>query len=369
MYGLLIVNSIGLVVSGCIYSAVVDIYKNKKVLKLDKQFQAYSKKPISVQAIEEIVSRQKKLSIEEMHEIIKKYTKDELNIFSNVLVKNFPQDYLSNFFDNLNCLHFYKYKFILPLFGALGVNIPFIINGSPHDLVMIPNDLMQLIVNNKTTPYHELFHFASMIRTKDGGGCGFLRANKKKNFVLGKALNEGYTQLMTERYFQNNIETVSEAFSYRVCARIAKNIEIIIGKSKMEKLYLTADLRGLINELTLYDEAENVVNFLKAFDNLKEMIESNMGIDITENPIITDRLLFVQKYLIKIYIIKQGIEYNNSNIDYEHFLENVKSYCLNLRKDLIIPYLGLGTDLCLFDEEMVETMIHDEMMKRNINIY
>lgn len=369
MYGLLIVTPIGLMISGCVSSVILDIYQKNKVLKLDKQFQVYSKKPISVQEIEEIVSRQKKLSIEEMHEVIKKYTKDELKIFSNVLVKNFPQDYLSNFFDNLNCLHLYKYKFILPLFGALGVNIPFIIDGSPHVLVMIPNSLIQLIVNNKTTPWHELFHFASMIKTKDGCGCGFKRGNLKKNFVLGTALNEGYTQLMTERYFSNNIETVGESFSYRFCERIAKNIEIIIEKSKMEKLYLMADLRGLINELALYDEAENIVDFLKAFDNLKEMIESNIIGDITENPIITDRLLFVQKYLIKIYIIQQVIEYNNSNIDYEHFLENVKSYFLNLKNDLIIPCFEIGIDLCLFDEEMIETMIHNEMLKRNINIY
>lgn len=106
-------------------------------------------------------------------------------------------------------------------------------------------------IDNFKASKHELFHLATL----NENNCGF------KMDIKAKGLNEGYTQLLAERYFDENVGEV-----YLVEVIFVKLIEQIIGKDKMEKYYFDLDLVSLINNLCSYETEENTTNFINDLD-------------------------------------------------------------------------------------------------------
>jgi hypothetical protein len=109
--------------------------------------------------------------------------------------------------------------------------------------------------------------------------CGFAIYDKDKAYGVG--LNEGYTQLMTERYFENDrtlnflrknygVRNTKNVVgnSYSLQTLIAYKVEQIIGKDKMENLYLNANPYGLRDELMKYASKEEINNFIINLDFL-----------------------------------------------------------------------------------------------------
>lgn len=86
--------------------------------------------------------------------------------------------------------------------------------------------------------------------------------------MLGMGLNEGYTELINRRYFQQKLpENASEPINiYEEQQIFAYGIEKLIGRKTMEKLFFDADLEGLVTEMSKYADINVVLDIIKKID-------------------------------------------------------------------------------------------------------
>ena len=162
-----------------------------------------------------------------------------------------------------------------------------------------------------------------------------VKQHYKTRDYIGSGLNEGYTQLLTERYFG---ETNEIAASYKICMFFSKKLEEIIGKDKMQSLYLNANLTELINELKKYDTEENIIKFIKSLDTILKYINymysplkklSIYKYYINEKN--TQLLEFIQFKLMEWYIKKKEIEFKNKLINKQQLKKDIDEYYFSLR--------------------------------------
>lgn len=121
----------------------------------------------------------------------------------------------------------------------------------------------------RNTINHELLHMASSRKGLLKSFCGF---NKEiAGFEIGRGLNEGYTQVLNNRYF------VREKYdrAYEKLQMIAIGIEQLVGPDKMQQLYFTNDLEGLIKELEKYATREEILSVLIKIDKLNTISPKN----------------------------------------------------------------------------------------------
>lgn len=127
------------------------------------------------------------------------------------------------------------------------------------------NHSIEILLDDKTKLRqiisHELMHAASSYNYNGQKGCGFRQNN------IGKAINEGYTELLVQRYFCRDIP-VSSLYTSLNFNDIAEMVELIIGRKKMQELYFQADLKGLISELSKYQEEDKVKQFILDLDTI-----------------------------------------------------------------------------------------------------
>ena len=92
--------------------------------------------------------------------------------------------------------------------------------------------------------YHEFLHFSSL-------------KNDKKIFA---PFNEGYTQLLEERYFNE----ADPAYYWEV--KIMNIIELIYGKDELEKLYFSGNFDQLVNFLNNIIDNQELIFFYRNLD-------------------------------------------------------------------------------------------------------
>ena len=112
-------------------------------------------------------------------------------------------------------------------------------------------------INNFSSVYHELMHMASSRSNGSYIHSGFSVSNPSNRIKVASMFNEGYTQLLAERYFDSK----TKSYSFEV--NVVKQIENIIGKDLMEGLYFKGDFNGLVNELNKYESEDSVKQFFK----------------------------------------------------------------------------------------------------------
>ena len=86
-------------------------------------------------------------------------------------------------------------------------------------------------------------------------------------YDIGTGLNEGYTQVLNERYFYSKGTYIG---CYSLFVRFASYLEVLVGQEKMESLYFKADLEGLIQELEKYASRDEVLRLIKDIDYIFE---------------------------------------------------------------------------------------------------
>jgi len=122
---------------------------------------------------------------------------------------------------------------------------------------------------------HELLHASSTrLDLKNDviySGLSQVQINKKdesKALVHGIGINEGLTQYYANKFFDPRCQLIPAYSVYEEEQAIARLLEIIIGKEKLQSLYFRADLNGLINELLKYASKEDIYKFIKYTDVL-----------------------------------------------------------------------------------------------------
>ena len=96
--------------------------------------------------------------------------------------------------------------------------------------------------------------------SKSMGFIGFYQYSPLLDFNIGKGINEGYTEYLTEEYFDK------DRVGYDFEVFIASYIEDIVGIDKMSKLYFKSNIKGLIDELKQYENEEQIIYFFKCLD-------------------------------------------------------------------------------------------------------
>ena len=234
----------------------------------------------------------------------------ELYDFAKILQDKFNKEDLTNFYYHVSYLNITLSNKIFSLKNdVLGFYEP------------VSNTLTY---QNKRTlatliMFHELFHMSGTYLTPNVIYSGFwVRGlNKFKKVNIGNCLNEGYTQLLTERYYHLEAPTNSEyqllANSYLVSMYVSGSIEQIVGCEKMSKFYLNADLKGLINELEKYATLVEIQKFLIDSDNLNKLYFSYGS--ILKSKKFKQCFKDVNYFCIKAYMQKLELDLIQGNID------------------------------------------------------
>ena len=173
--------------------------------------------------------------------------------------------------------------------------------------------------------YHELLHLSSAIFDKQRltEFCGFSQYNYISNLKIGTSLNEGYTEYLNEKIFNN------PSNAYIIEKNIAKAVEQIIDPVIMKKLFFKANLKELINILSKYSTIEKTLEFIELLDYIsinsnkifnKEKIDKKFYYYI-------DKIL---EYLIETFINKLNNDLNNSSISKDEYDEKVEIFINNL---------------------------------------
>ena len=159
---------------------------------------------------------------------------------------------------------------------------------------------------------HELFHMASSVYDKE----------KKVLYI-----NEGYTEWMVAKYYDESI--LSDSTSYKYLCNVARNLDEIVGKDKMENLYLKANLKGLVEELVKYNSYDNVMHFISATDylyhNLNESRKSKQ-----EKEVITNELKFINKFMIESITKSTALMYSDNEISIEDIVPIISKKIKNI---------------------------------------
>ena len=178
--------------------------------------------------------------------------------------------------------------------------------------------------------FHILFHMLSTYVDEDKIYCGFSQINKKTLATRFYGINEGYTQYLKERVFKpDTISDNNDTYSYMLQKHIAKHLEIIVGRSTMEKLYAEGNIYELIFQLEQYSTREDILNFLDNMDYINKDVQTSDLQDFVGLKL-RDSLMF----LIDTYINKQIVLLNQKLIDDNMFKNNIDIYLAKVSSSL-----------------------------------
>lgn len=177
--------------------------------------------------------------------------------FQNVLTKNFPITTLNIFYNNINNLKINFSKSSATKKKETG----WYLSEDNHITIIKPSSI-----------FHELFHMSSTIYDQEKNiifsGFEQIQYDPETDDYLriGSGLNEGYTELLNQRFFGMKYH-LNAAYVFEMT--VAEKLEAIIGQKKMSTLYLTANLKGLIDELSKYTSENKIKKFITEMDFMR----------------------------------------------------------------------------------------------------
>lgn len=266
----------------------------------------------------------------ELNNFITQQLKDRIYYFANLVISNFSREDLSFFYNNFNDLKVsYFPNENKKRFGVYEV---------------IDNEILVNREDMQGAIFHELFHMATAFIDGEKIYIGFLQEDG--DFSFGNGINEGYTQLLTERYF-GDLFSGNRTYPFEV--NVVKNLEVLVGQREMESLFLRADLRGLIEKIQRYAPREETVKFISQMDFLCEVFSGELSVNREK---ILDGLVYVYGFLLRIYVFKRVNQLNNGNITMNEFQNGLVKYIYSLGDTFVfggVSYVYAEID-DIFDE-------------------
>ncbi len=311
-------NLVNSILAGMFAAGIINIYKdnlNKKNYVIDK-------------------NKVKKLSKLDLKKIPVKDVKikydDKIKEFYNVIHNKLPYVSLDNFNRNLQDLLICEEK--PNKTGILGKY-----NALDNIIYLLENDMENSI-------FHELFHMSSSVFDGKIFFSGF--SQKSNDFSIGTGIAEGYTALLTKRYFKQTPD-IYILFSY-----ITTFIEKIIGSQKMIKMYFEADLYSLIEELSKYCNKNMAYELIKNIDILYEFEYGNKSASYIQKNI--DKY---QEVVVRIAEILLSCYINRVKFDVKRGLvkeKNMKYLILDFTDDLRLIYKINNVELKFMPQELYD---------------
>ena len=265
--------------------------------------------------------------------------KDSIMDFSYFVEKTFPSYNLVNFYNNINNLIITNEE----LEGK---------GGRYNSRTNI------LEYDSESSIYHELFHMASSIYKDNISYCGFHQASKKYNINIGKGINEGYTEILTHRFFEKNIYKKYKAYENE--QDIVSKLEKIVDQERMELLYLNANFYGLISELKKYVSEEEAMSFITMVDFYSTYINSKEQLPFKVN-MIKFYYKSISEFLIKAYINKLKKLLNDGLIDIIYFKNELSSFISSIKGEITIDNKKYEA----ISKQDIDKMINDLLITNN----
>ena len=292
---------------------MISYFATNKVLSTYTLHKDFKPKDISKVSIP-LELKQKYTDIE-ISQIGSKKVREAVLEFADILEKEFPKDSLINFYNNVNEVKIKRNGGILFL-SAEGT----------YSCEKNKIDYCTL-----TSIYHELFHMASAVFDNERklGYAGFRQAYYKpgselKGINIGVGINEGYTQLLALRYFGDK-HKISKTYKFEV--GIVEKLEKIVGQDEMKRLYLNANLMGLIENLKQYANEEDVLNFINGVDLVSK---HSSDLFLLSNDKMKTSIINVYTFLLQAYITKLKKQVENGIITTNEFVEQSTQYIKSL---------------------------------------
>lgn len=272
-----------------------------------------------------------------------------INDFLKVMLSIFKEEDLPLLFSNLKTLSVKKYKLNDYIFLK---NFDAYYSSNVNTITIHKNKLNVI--------YHELFHMASSFYNKDNQMIftGFEQNNLFKKGI-GKALNEGYTQILTERYFSEKLENV-----YNIEKSFAQVIEMIVGKEKMQSLYFRADLPGLINEFQNYCNNDEIIKLLNDLDILSKYSNKEKIKNVNDPQILINS--YKSAYLILMKCYAHNFVLNNDQLTNELLYNSFTLFLKHLGDNLVINDVNIQ----IFTQEELARLFYfycNEAKSRNMH--
>lgn len=107
---------------------------------------------------------------------------------------------------------------------------------------------------------HEIIHLASAYYDEKNNICQSGFVNYDKNLTIGKALNEGYTDLTARRLFNKKTSFYNDE------VRIVQFIELLFDKNKLQRYFFNNDIVTVVNTLCKYMKRDEAIKLLITFD-------------------------------------------------------------------------------------------------------
>ena len=294
-------------------------YKVWTSIKLVRNF-----KPKDISEVCDPVKTKKEYTGINLRHINNKKLKDIALNFSVKLIKEFPLDSLNNLYNNINTVSI-KSSAITKLLG---------IGGSYAGLYN------RIRCGYPDSLYHELFHLSSTVLVPEKGihHSGFSQKyyTVKSIFLndnIGESLTEGYTALLSERYFGK--KAASKGMQRKFEVYVADKVEKIIGQKKMENLYLNANLKGLLDELKKYSSEEEAMKFICSFDLISDHYADLM---VFKSKRLQKSLENVHTFLLDAYKEKLTQDLCSNSITQEEYETKYDEFLSSLKEKTTIPF-------------------------------
>lgn len=306
-----------------ITSTLVITYQSKK--KIPKY---HVHKEDSIKQIKEVILPQEvapSYSSVDIDTLLSKKLGEHLVKFSEVMERTFKKEDLKLFYQNIHTLTTNPKKMTIKkrLFSVY--------TAAYYDSQQ--NSITIDVEEIENTLYHELLHMTSSLISIENNVeyCGFSQTLPNKS--IGDGINEGYTELLTERYFTTDA-SLTESYSYEM--DVSLNLEKIIGQKKMESLYLHADLLGLINELKKYATEDNIMKFIASSDYLYQHLDYGAQSSKKDN-LINNCLKEVNQFLITTFSNKMSILSHQGLISVEEETKSIAKFIYSIKKEVKTP--------------------------------
>lgn len=221
----------------------------------------------------------------------------EIINFLSVISFNRDKEDFVNLYRNLSDLQVNIIKRRLINYREVGSYLP------------IFNTIVLVEDRNINTINHELFHVASTGIDKNGDVfSGFSQCIRDRAFI-GSGIDEGYTELLTNRYFYK--DCVDKFYIFE--SLVMSLVEDIIGREKMEKLYFQGNLYGLIEELKKYSSEKEIRLFIRNVDFYNNLSISSRYLYFYKDELMTS-LNEIGSYLFKVFYTKLVLDGDDIDI-------------------------------------------------------
>ena len=182
------------------------------------------------------------------------------------------------------------------------------------------NDLNNKIYVGKNIDdsiYHELFHAFTIYKKNIlSTVSGFNYTNIHTDIAW--RLNEGYTDLLANRYFDSVV-------SYMIEANIARKTELILGEKNMQNLYASNNLYAIIKSLSKFSSEEEAIAFISSVDKLG-IYRNNIKKSIQFMNILSNYLVDVYVNVLVEFYSRGKFDKEDINIFFSIFKEEFTNY-------------------------------------------